>query len=111
MTGKILLGVIIVLATLVGVTASFALLISMQTFPQVVRSGLVANCDNLQIDNLGALPPISSTGFVRFDCGTLSAFTVVGSPTVTPTFTLPSGYTSLGVVKSSNQCQSVSELH
>ena len=110
MSGKILLGALIVLATAVGATASLALMISMQHFPQVVRSGLVANCDTLQIDNSHAIPPISSTGFVRFDCGTAAAFTVVGSPTVTPTFTLPSGYSSLGVVKVSAQCQSVSEI-
>jgi len=91
---RIILGAIAVMV--VTTSAVFAAFLFTQTFPPVTRpSGLLANCTTLSVD--GAIPVVGTTGFIQLDCGGgVAAFST--SATVTPTFTLPAGYTSLQYV-------------
>ena len=99
-----ILGAVVILAAIVGV---FAVQLFTQTFPSITRpnpppQSLQVNCQTLVADN-STIPAVGNAGYVLFNCGpSTAAFKMLHNATVTPTFTLPTGYTSLSAT--TNNC-------
>lgn len=89
----------------VATSAVFAVVLFTQTFPSVTRPApaITSNCTTLVVK--GVIPAVGTSDFLRFDCGGgLAAFSVPTFSSAIPTFTLPTGYTSLMVVPVENAC-------
>jgi len=96
-----ILGATLILAAIAGV---FAVQLFTQTFPAITRPSppvvLQPNCQTLVADN-STIPTVGTTGYILFNCGaSTAAFKMIQNASVTPVFTLPSGYVSLWVTTS-----------
>ncbi len=95
----------LLLVSVIGTAYALTTLFT-QTFPAIPPLIATANCTNLK-PFVATVGP-GSSGTVQFDCsgtaptGTTPAFHVLANGVMTPTFTLPPGYTGLSITSVPN---------
>lgn len=93
----------LVLVSVIGTAAAVVTLFT-HTFPTVttVTAVLTTTCQTLTLTPDTVVS--GSSGAIVANCGASPAFTINSAGQATPTFTLPTGYTALGIFISGGGC-------